>query len=81
MLRERDIMNSTFTQMQPCPLCQSMVSCYNTAIISGESQSRSHYLIACTTCGYGPAQAFSTQQEASSHWNIFAENIVSKELN
>ena len=57
----------------PCPLCRSAVSCYNTAVISGENQSRSHYLVACTGCGYGPAQAFFTKVEATQHWNKFVK--------
>lgn len=63
-----------------CPLCDSSVSCYNTAVISGENQCRTHYLLACTACGYGPAQAFSTRHEAVSHWNHFALNTPAVEL-
>ncbi len=58
--------------IQPCPVCQSSMKCYNTADISGEAEARSHYLLACVGCGDGPTQAFPTFVEAINHWNIAA---------
>lgn len=55
--------------IKPCSLCRSPMSCYDTSIISGESHARAHYLVACSVCGYGPAQAYTTVTEAINHWN------------
>ncbi len=54
---------------KPCTMCGSIMGCYNTALISNENQARTHYLMACTACGFGPAQAFTTELEALQHWN------------
>ena len=59
-------------QATPCILCGSTMVCYNTAVISGETGGRSHYLMACNACGYGPAQAFPSTGQAIRHWNQFS---------
>ncbi len=61
-----------FNKAMACVLCTSPMGCYNTAVISGEHKARTHYLVACTACGYGPAQAFATETEAVAHWHQYA---------
>lgn len=73
-ISQHQAQTSYFQQVtMPCLICKAPMHCHNTALISNEHRTRTYFLISCSHCGYGPAQAFQSQAEAIHHWNRFVK--------
>lgn len=54
---------------KPCPKCNSIMATRRARAFSEYGGQDIYYFLDCTSCGYGPTIAFSSESDAITHWN------------